>query len=76
MMEAIAALIGAHEAGIDNITLRTVTLCPECGSKVSGRQLRWNFCKCGFNDNREEQNKPPKWKRGHEITIKVVGASR
>ena len=75
MMEAIAALIGAHEAGIDNITLRTVTLCPECGSKVSGRQLRWNFCKCGYNDNHEKRDKIPQWKRGHEITIKVVGAS-
>jgi len=76
MMEAIAALIGAHEAGIDNITLRTVTLCPECGTKVSVRQLRWNFCKCGLNDNHETRDKTPKWQRGHEITIKVVGPSR
>lgn len=74
MMEAITALIEAHEQGIDTITLKTVTLCPQCGSKVSGRQIRWKFCRCGYNDEPEKRSTLPKWQRGHEITIKVVGS--
>ena len=76
-MEAIAALIGAHEQGLDNMTIKTVHLCPKCQSKVSNRQMRFNYCgKCGYNHNHEEGNKSAQWLRGYEISMKIVGVSR
>ena len=72
-MEAIVALIGAHEQGLDNMTIKTVHLCPECQSKVSGRQMRYNYCKCGYNDRSEERKGAPQWLRGYEISMKIVG---
>ena len=75
MMEAIAALIGAHEQGLDNMTIKTVHLCPECQSKVSLRHMRYNYCKCGYNNNHGEAAKSPQWLRGYEISMKIVGLS-